>query len=140
VTKRAPALDYILTFDGGSKGNPGLGYGSYAITRVKDGKQRLERVRFGDNYTNNEAEYDTLITALKDLIDRIEHAGRQPAEFAIEVRGDSSLVINQLQGRWRAREPRMQARRDQCTELLRRFRSYALKAQPREQSVRVLGH
>jgi ribonuclease HI len=132
--------DYILIFDGGSKGNPGPGYGSYAITRVQDGAQRLERLNLGDGYTSNEAEYDTLIAALQDLLRRIEEAGRESRDFALEIRGDSALVINQLQGKWKAKEPRMRARRDQCARLLRRFGSVDLKAQPREESVRVLGH
>jgi len=132
--------DYLLVFDGGSKGNPGPGYGSYAITRTKDGAQRLERLDLGDNYTNNEAEYDTLIAALADLIGCIEEAGRQPQEFAIEVRGDSALVIHQLQGKWKVREPRMQDRRDKCFRLLRRFGAVELRTQPREESVRILGH
>jgi ribonuclease HI len=140
---RAPAdwsPDYILIFDGGSRGNPGQGYGSYALIRVQDGAQRLERLQFGDRYTNNEAEYDTLIAGLEDLISRIEEAGRQPQEFEVEVRGDSALVINQVQGRWKATEPRMKERRDRCRPLLRRFRAVKLKAQPRDESVRVLGH
>lgn len=132
--------DYVLIFDGGSRGNPGPGYGSYALIRVQDGAQRLERLKFGDGYTNNEAEYDTLIAGLEDLISRIEEAGRQPDEFTVEVRGDSALVINQVQGRWKATEPRMRERRDRCRPLLRRFGAVKLKAQPREESVRVLGH
>jgi len=132
--------DYVLIFDGGSRGNPGWGYGSYAITRVQDGAQRLERQDFGDGYTNNEAEYDALIAGLEDLVSRIEEAGRQPEEFKLEVRGDSALVINQVQGRWKATEPRMRERRDRCLELLRRFGGVQLKAHPREESVRVLGH
>jgi ribonuclease HI len=132
--------DYVLIFDGGSRGNPGWGYGSYAIIRVQDGAQRLERRDFGDNYTNNEAEYDALLAGLEDLISRIEEAGRQPVEFKLEVRGDSALVINQLQGRWKATEPRMKERRDRCRELLEQFGGVQLKAQPRKESVRVLGH
>lgn len=134
------APDYILVFDGGSKGNPGWGYGSYAITRVKDNARRLERLDFADNYTSNEAEYDTLITALQDLLQRIDKASRQPQEFALEVRGDSSLVIKQVQGTWKAKEPRMKERRDRCLRLLRRFGQIELKTQPREESVRILGH
>lgn len=138
---RSPqAPDYVLIFDGGSRGNPGRGYGSYAITRVRDGAQRLERLELGDEYTSNEAEYDTLIAALQDLIGRIEEAGRHPQEFALEIRGDSALVINQVRGTWKANEPRMKERRDRCLRLLRRFGTIALKAQPREESVRVLGH
>ncbi len=132
--------DYILVFDGGSRGNPGWGYGSYAITRTQDGRRRLERLELGDGYTSNEAEYDTLIAALQDLIRRIEEAGRRPEEFAVEVRGDSALVISQLQGKWKAKEPRMKERRDRCLRLLQRFGGVALQAQPREASVQILGH
>ncbi len=136
----AQSPDYGLTFDGGSKGNPGWGYGSYAITRVQDGAQRLERLDLGDGYTNNEAEYDTLIAALQDLIGRIQEAGRDPEEFSLEVRGDSLLAINQIKGEWKAKEPRMRARRDQCRRLLARFGQVKLVAHPREESVRILGH
>jgi ribonuclease HI len=130
----------VLVFDGGSRGNPGWGYGSYAITRVADGAQRLERLQLGEGYTNNEAEYDSLLAALEDLLHRIEQAGRRPEEFALEVRGDSALVINQLQGTWQAKDPRMEERRDRGRHLLDRFLAVALKSQPREDSVRVLGH
>lgn len=132
--------DYILVFDGGSKGNPGWGYGSYAITRVQDGAQLVERLDLGNEYTNNEAEYDTLIAALQDLLQRIEDGGRQPQEFSLEVRGDSALVINQVLGKWKAKEPRMRDRRNRCLRLLRRFGAVDLKTQPREESVRILGH
>jgi ribonuclease HI len=132
--------DYVLLFDGGSRGNPGWGYGSYAIRRVQDDAQRLERLDLGDGYTSNEAEYDTLIAALQDLLSRIEEAGRQPQEFALEVRGDSALVLNQLQGRWKAKDPRMRDRRDRGLRLLRRFGTVVFKLQPREESVRILGH
>ena len=132
--------DYVLVFDGGSRGNPGFGYGSYAITRTQDGAQRLERLTFGDGYTNNEAEYDSLIASLEDLLERIRDAGRQPQEFSLEIRGDSALVLNQLQGKWQAKDPRMKRRREKCLRLLRRFGQIAFKAQPREAIVRVLGH
>ena len=133
-------LDYLVVFDGGSKGNPGWGYGSYAITRVQDGAQRLERLDFGDEYTNNEAEYDSLIAALQDLLKRIERARREPQEFSVEIRGDSTLVINQVLGKWKARDARMRERRDRCRRLLSRFGAAELKLQPRKESVRVLGH
>jgi len=53
--QRPHAADYVLTFDGGSKGNPGLGYGSYAIVRVQDGARRIERLEFaaGTPYETN---------------------------------------------------------------------------------------
>ncbi len=132
--------DYVLVFDGGSTGNPGPGYGSYALIRATDGEKRVVRLDFGGEMTNNEAEYDTLIAGLNDLIRRLTEAKRSPAGFSIEVRGDSSLVINQVGGVWKARDERMRARRNQVRELLQRFAAYGLKLQPRQESVKVLGH
>jgi ribonuclease HI len=140
TSRPSGAPDYVLIFDGGSRGNPGWGYGSYAIQRVRDNAQRLERLELGNGYTNNEAEYDTLLAALQDLIGRVEEAGRQPWDVTLEVRGDSALVINQLTGKWQAREPRMKERRGRCLRLLRRFGAVDLRLQPRAESVRVLGH
>jgi ribonuclease HI len=97
-------------------------------------------VELGNGYTSNEAEYDTLLAALQDLIGRIEGAGRQPSDVALEVRGDSALVIHQLTGKWQAREPRMKERRGRCLRLLRRFGAVDFRLQPRAESVRVLGH
>ena len=139
-TRKKQAPDYVLIFDGGSKGNPGWGYGSYLIRRVQDGAERLQRIELGNGYTNNEAEYDTLIAALKDLSQRIEAAHRSPSEFSIEIRGDSELVIKQLLGKWKAQDPRMRDRRDQGRQLLEKFGSFTLIAHPRQESVNVLGH
>lgn len=132
--------DYVLVFDGGSLGNPGPGYGSYALIRTSDGKKRVVRLDFGGEMTNNEAEYDTLIAGLSDLIQRLTEAKRSPSEFSIEVRGDSSLVINQVSGVWKAKDERMRARRNQVRELLNRFAAYGLRLQSRQESVRILGH
>lgn len=132
--------DYVLVFDGGSLGNPGPGYGSYALIRPSDGGKRVVRLDFGGEMTNNEAEYDTLIAGLSDLIQRLTEAKQSPVEFSIEVRGDSSLAINQVSGLWKARDERMRARRNQVRELLGRFAAYRLRLQPRQESVKVLGH
>jgi ribonuclease HI len=133
-------VDYGITFDGGSQGNPGPGYGSYALTRVSDGKQDLVRLDFGRTMTNNEAEYEALIAALQGLVERIEAAGRSPGDFGVEVRGDSSLVIHQVKGTWKTKDDRMRLLRNRCRELLARFKGYRLVLQGREESVRVLGH
>ena len=88
--------DYTIIFDGGSRGNPGQGYGSYALRRNEDGKLRRKRLRFGDQVTSNQAEYQALIAALEDLIGTIEKAGRSPGGFSVDIRGDSRLVMRQL--------------------------------------------
>ncbi|MFL7791081.1 MAG: ribonuclease HI family protein [Anaerolineae bacterium] len=134
------SADYAITFDGGSHGNPGPGYGSYAVTRANDGKQNLIRLDFGRTMTNNEAEYEALIAALQGLIERIEATGRSPDDFSVEVRGDSSLVIHQIKGTWKTKDDRMRLLRNRCRELLARFKGYRLIQHGREKSVRVLGH
>jgi ribonuclease HI len=136
----AGEVDYVIVFDGGSQGNPGPGFGSYALTRQQDGKSSLVRLDFGRVMTNNEAEYEALTAALQGLTERIEAAGQSANEFAVEVRGDSALVINQVKGTWKAKDDRMRLLRNQARELLRRFKGHRLMLQGREESVRVLGH
>lgn len=128
--------DYLLVFDGGSRGNPGAGYGSYAL--FEGGRPgAVQRVDFPETMTNNEAEYRTLLAALRDLLARL--GPRAPAS-TLEVRGDSALVIHQVQGGWKAKEDRMRALRDEVRGLLKRFGKWRFVQQPREDSVRVLGH
>ena len=60
---------YVVTFDGGADPNPGKGYGSFHIASP-NGKEILERRDFSDAgpaMTNNQAEYRTLIEALRFL-------------------------------------------------------------------------
>jgi ribonuclease HI len=128
--------DYLLIFDGGSEGNPGRGYGSYAL--FEGGRPaRPVRLDFAGSLTNNEAEYQTLIGALDDLLARL---AERAAQASLEVRGDSALVLQQVQGRWKAKDDRMRALRDEVRARLGRFARWRLIQQPREDSVRVLGH
>jgi ribonuclease HI len=132
--------DYILIFDGGSQGNPGPGYGSYVLVRVHDEKRRLRRLDFGRNMTSNEAEYETLIAGLEDVVETITKAGHDPAGFSVEIRGDSKLVINQVKGAWKARDERMRAYRNRVWQLLGRLSACALNLRPRHYIVSILGH
>ncbi len=132
--------DYIIIFDGGSHGNPGPGYGSYVLVRRHDRKQRMVRLDFDRDMTNNEAEYEALIAALDDLIERIGRAERPPQDFSVEIRGDSQLVLNQVEGTWKARDDRMRALRNRARRVLSRFGAHRLVHQDREESVRILGH
>jgi ribonuclease HI len=131
--------DYVIIFDGGSEGNPGRGYGSYALIDAQ-GRQRLVRLELGGNVTNNEAEYDTLIAALEDLLQQTESNTQRPSKVTVEVRGDSRLVLRQVRGEWKSKDERMRRRRDRVRALLTRFGSYRLVEQRREESVKVLGH
>ncbi len=131
--------DYMVIFDGGSRGNPGPGYGSY-ILRTRDGREVRRRLSFGEEMTNNEAEYRTLIAALDDLIARIRKAGKDPSAFTLEVRGDSALVLKQLRGEYRVRDPGLRPLWEAAQARLHQFRAVALVWQPRKASAAELGH
>ena len=131
--------DYTIVFDGGSKGNPGRGYGSYEI-RCRTGASKQKRLEFGDRVTNNEAEYLTLIAALEELVAMIARHGREPAAFTVRVRGDSQLVIQQVLGRWKVTHPNMRPLHERARALLARFGASDLAWHARANSVRTLGH
>jgi ribonuclease HI len=129
----------VLIFDGGSAGNPGPGYGSYAF--IWPGQMpEVHRLHFGARMTNNEAEYETLIAALEALLKHLQTMGQDPAQVRLEIQGDSQLVINQLSGRWRVHNDRLRARWLRAQALLRQFGGTVLQSHPRQQSVAVLGH
>jgi ribonuclease HI len=123
-------------FDGGSRGNPGEGYGSFEL-RSPTGKKVADKLVFGDQVTNNQAEYLTLISALERLLELL---GDRAQRARLIVRGDSQLVIRQLQGAWKVRNPELKPLHARAVELLRQFGSYELVWQPRQESVKVLGH
>ncbi|MDQ4078407.1 MAG: ribonuclease HI family protein [Chloroflexota bacterium] len=134
------AADYRIIWDGGSKGNPGQGYGSYQLTALRSGKSRVEKLEFPGKMTNNEAEYETLISALNTLGTKIREHDRDPTNYSLDLRGDSLLVINQVMGKWKAKDERMAAYRDRVRELLEQFGSYTLMHHDRSESVAALGH
>ncbi len=136
LTNWTGPVDYLIVFDGGSHGNPGPAYGSYVIFDERGSGQPV-RLEFSGELTNNEAEYQTLLAALRDLRQRFEPLTHQ---LAIKVLGDSQLVIRQVMGEWKTKEPRLRALRDEVLAELGRFKAYRLAYQPREDTLKVLGH
>ena len=57
--------------------------------------------RLGFNAANNEAEYETLLAGLR-AVSRLEARD-------LEIYSDSQLIVNQVQGSFKARNPRMKA-------------------------------
>jgi ribonuclease HI len=136
---QAPEQPIAIVFDGGSKGNPGYGYGSYAL-RWPGQPQQIVQLQFGNHVTNNEAEYDTLIGALEAILKRLKEGGADPKSARLDIRGDSMLVIKQVQNEWKCTEERLRVRRDRAQALLTEFGHWKLTHHDRENSVRVLGH
>lgn len=128
-----------LLFDGGSRGNPGPGYGTYRVD-FPEGNFFYDFLEFDRRMTSNEAEYQTLLTALDTLIPLLRNTGKDPRNYKLEIMGDSALVLSQVSGAWKARNPRMRALRDQIRQRLSQFGEYELIQVPRSVSVRYLGH
>jgi len=135
----APQTPIELIFDGGSRGNPGQGYGSYLL-RWPGQAEQVVRLHFGNRVTNNEAEYDTLIAALEAVLQRLVDQGSDPKTGRLQAYGDSMLVINQVQGAWRCNNPRMKLRCERAQELIQQFGKWELIHHKREKSVEALGH
>ena len=134
--------DYTITFDGGSRNNgspDALGYGSYKVSTAI-GRSEIIRLTFPAGTTNNEAEYKSLIAALEDLMGRIQRANRPVGEFTLQVRGDSALVVNQVQGTWQTKKEHLRPLRDRAQAIIALFKQVEFVWQPREDSVQVLGH
>lgn len=130
--------DYTIIFDGGARGNPGEGYGSYEL-RTRTGRQ-IERLTFGNRVTNNEAEYRTLIAALRAVLVQVSAANADPKAATLAVWGDSQLVIYQVTGKWKVRTPHIRPLHAEATALLARFKYADVQWHPRAMSVRTLGH
>lgn len=98
--------------DGGSRGNPGpAGYG----VRVEDANgEVIDRFsRAVGIATNNVAEYKGLLAALEWAAARGHHE--------IRVRSDSELLVRQMKGEYRVRNPGLQPLYAEAQALVRRI-------------------
>jgi ribonuclease HI len=116
----------ILYTDGASRGNPGPA----AIGAViKDGQGRvLGKIsrRIGRT-TNNQAEYQAVIAALEEAI-RLGVAG-------VVIKSDSELVVKQINGRYRVKNPALKPLHQRVRELQSLFQSFAIASIPRRQNI-----
>jgi ribonuclease HI len=134
--RAVPGSDFTVVFDGGSLGNPGLGYGSFEIVD-QQGSIAAEKIEFGNGMTNNQAEFRALIAGLDSLLAIVSE---RASTHSIAVRGDSQLVIRGLTGEWKVKHPGLQPLHRQARQLLDRFGSVDLAWHPRRESVRTFGH
>jgi ribonuclease HI len=101
-----------LQFDGGSRGNPGPA-GIGVVVMTADGTPLVTLGRFIGRATNNVAEYRALITAM-------EQAKKLGAK-KILIRGDSELVIKQMKGEYRVKNPDMKILHTEAQALIAQF-------------------
>ncbi len=119
----APGLR--LHIDGASRGNPGeAGFGVHVTTQ--DGAFVAGLYGYLGHATNNVAEYQALLHALRFAIDR---GARE-----IEIYSDSELLVRQLAGRYRVKNPGLQPLFREAAALLTRFGRSRVTHVPRERN------
>jgi ribonuclease HI len=115
----------VLYTDGAARGNPGPA-GSGAALVDENGHVVAEAMRHLGHATNNVAEYTALIIGL-------EEARKHDVED-LEVRMDSKLVVEQMNGKWRIRHPNLRPLAIRAGELLAHFPRWRIRHIPRDEN------
>jgi ribonuclease HI len=118
-----PHKKIVINTDGGARGNPGpAGIGVVFF----DENQKIigEFNQYIGSATNNTAEYKALILALQ----KAAVAGAQE----LEVRMDSELIVRQMQGRYKIKEPGLKILAAEVLKLIKKFHKVEFCHVPRE--------
>lgn len=106
--------------DGASRGNPGIGASGYLI--LDNSRKRIDKQVFYNGVcTNNVSEYKAAIAAIRKTLELFG------SEVELVLSSDSSLVINQLAGRYRLKNQNMKSLNAEAKDLLTKFKSYRLR-------------
>jgi ribonuclease HI len=116
-------MNLIIFTDGGARGNPGPA-GIGVVIQDDKNKTLAEHKQYIGEATNNVAEYKALILAL-------EKATALGAEH-LEIKMDSELVVRQMQGRYKIKEPTLQLLAEQVVKLKNNFKLINFKHIRRE--------
>jgi ribonuclease HI len=116
-------MKLIIFTDGGARGNPGpAGIGAVIYNENKEIVAELKE--YIGEATNNTAEYKALIMALK----KAESLGAQD----LEINMDSELVVKQMQGLYKIKEPSLQVLANQVLKHKNNFNSVVFRHVRRE--------
>lgn len=94
-------MKYLVVYcDGGSRGNPGLAASAFVIF---EGKTQLAGIgKFLGTTTNNQAEYQAVVFALKYILDN----KLSPSKINFYL--DSELIVRQMKGIYRIKDQGLQ--------------------------------
>ena len=118
-------MKLVINTDGGARGNPGpAGIGVV----ICDEHHRLvsEHKEYIGEATNNVAEYRALILALNQ-------ASRIGADDLL-IQMDSELIVRQMQGRYKIKEPSLKILAGEVLKLKNHFKKVEFKHVRREQN------
>jgi len=122
----------IIYTDGGSRGNPGKAGIGVVFCNEKEQVIKKYGEYLGDNLTNNDAEYQAIILALKKFKAIFGKAITEISD--VEIRADSELVVKQLNGDYRLQDPKIQQFFIEIWNLKFDFKSVKFKHIPREKN------
>ena len=108
--------------DGASRGNPGISAIAFMIV-TEDGRLLKRYSRYVGIRTNNQAEYEALISALE--------SASKLTDQEVTCCMDSELVVKQLNGEYRVRNPTLKTLWLKIQELKQSFRRITFKSVPR---------
>lgn len=120
---------WILHTDGGCWPNPGGPTGIGFVLTNPDGKVAYEEGRSVPKATNNVAEYQALIEGLK-----MAQVFEVPT---LKILSDSQLLVFQMQGKYRVKNPGLRLLHGEATTLARSFRAVVYVWIPREENTRA---
>jgi len=121
----APA-DVVVYTDGGSRGNPGPAAVG-AVISSKDGQVLAEIAEALGVATNNVAEYTAVLRALE----RAHELGAR----RVDLRADSKLLVEQLNGRWKIKNPTLRVLHEKVREVAKGFDTVTYTHVRREKNV-----
>jgi len=123
---------FIIYTDGGSRGNPGQSAIGFVISNEKEQELKKYGEYLGDHLTNNEAEYQAVIFALKKFKALF---GKKLAENTeIDIRSDSELLVKQINGEYKVLEEKIQLLFLDLWNLRLDFKKINFKLIPREKN------
>ncbi len=96
----------IIYTDGGAQGNPGPAAIGVVICDEKENILKRYSQYLGDNFTNNEAEYQALIFAFKKI--KVLFGKKKAKSLEIEIRSDSELLTKQMRGEYKVVDSKIQ--------------------------------
>lgn len=116
---------YIAYFDGASKPNPGLMKVGFLIKDFR-GQTIIEGSKNMGRGTNNQSEYLALLEVVKQIIKlKIKN---------VQIKGDSQLVVNQINSKWKCNNLFLKGLNQQIQGLLTKIPNWSLEWVRRNQN------
>lgn len=123
--EKAPQHYLIAHSDGGARGNPGpAGYG--VVIHDESGRKVAALSQYLGQQTNNFAEYQGLLAALEYAL--------QHGPKALQVISDSELLVRQMKGIYKVKNPTLKDLHARAQELIAQLDWFSIGHALREQN------